>query len=488
MSLIRNSSWSAFAALVLTAGRFSLTILLARKLGVTEFGKFTFAQWAVDMIFLLIAFGLPGSATRFFAEFRTSCSKLVAYERWYMSRSTIAVAAVVLTSPVVTFIVTGNVELRFAVLLGCWTASTAGWALLLARAQGLQRFKRVAISNLIFVVFALAGCALLPDQHAKLSNAISLVTAATSAAALAAWLPLPCRFLKSAQESEKANLDQKVLRTFGFNIWVNSLVSAMVWSRGEIIFIRSELGVAEVGVYSIALSLTGIATQGMMLLTGAIGPHLTQMWGASMYAESIDLGRRITDVITFAAGCLVMSIICFAPELISYSFGSEYIESSATLAILAIGALGLTSVASNQLLQIRTNGLFARNANLLGSIALFATALPLVLLMGNVGAALSRMSIQVGIGVATMYFACTIVGEGLVSWANQVKVAILVIVVFGLISVLNPSLEYRGLIFGFALIVHASWLRNQIGKSVFRDMLAIIKSTLSPRTCQRAVK
>ena len=52
MSLIRNTTWSAVAAIVLTGGRFLFTILLAKKLGVSDFGKFAFSQWLVDMVFL----------------------------------------------------------------------------------------------------------------------------------------------------------------------------------------------------------------------------------------------------------------------------------------------------------------------------------------------------------------------------------------------------------------------------------------------------
>lgn len=292
MSLIRSTTWSAVAAIVLTGGRFFVTMLLARKLGVTEFGKFAFAQWLVDMVFLSLAFGLPGSASRFFAEYRTQCANLLAYERWYMPRALVVMAAVALASPMVALAFNGEVGLKFALLQAGWTASTAAWALLLARAQGLQRFKRVAVSNLVFVMLALAGCTLLPDQGANVSSAILLVTVATTAATLATWLPLPSRLVEDDQSPPRPSIDHRVLRTFGINIWITSLVGALVWSRGEIVVVRAQLGVADVAIYSIALSLTSIATQGLMLLTGALGPHLAQMWGAGKYADAIDLSRR----------------------------------------------------------------------------------------------------------------------------------------------------------------------------------------------------
>lgn len=469
MSLIRNTTWSAVAAIVLTGGRFLITILLANKLGVSEFGRFAFSQWLVDMVFLSLAFGLPGSASRFFAELRTQSANLLAFERLFLPRSLVVVVAVAVVSPLVALTFNGEVDLKFALLQAGWSASAAVWALLLARAQGLQQFKRMAISNGVYVVIALGGCALFPKEGVPVSSAMMLIIIATVAAAISTWLPLPMSENKRTIESSDLNL--RMLKMFGVNIWITSLVSALVWSRGELVIVRSELGVSDVAIYSIALSLAGIATQGLMLLTGALGPHLTQMWGAGKHEEAINLCRRITDMLTLTAGILAIFLMAFAPELIRFTFGPAYAEAKVSLAILGLGTIGLASAAANQLLQIKTNGVFARNANFIGAFGLFVAAIPLVKLVGMDGAAMSRVLVQISVGVMPLYFAHRLVSVNTVNWINQAKIGLVIFVVVVFHFVGEHALYIRVLEFCLSTLIIVFWLRDDDGCFIYSSLL-----------------
>jgi len=469
MSLIRNTIWGAAAAIMLTGGRFFITILLAKMLGVSEFGRFAFSQWLVDMVFLSLAFGLPGSAGRFFAEFRTQSANLIAFERWFLPRSFVVVVAVAVSSPLVALAFNAEVDLKFALLQSGWSASAAVWALLMARAQGLQQFKRVAISNGVYVVIALVGCAVLPKEGVHVSSAMLLVMIATAAAALTTWLPLPMSENKLTTES--TDLNRRMLKTFGMNIWISSLVSALVWSRGEIVIVRTELGVADVAIYSIALSLVGIATQGVMLLTGAVGQHLTQMWGEKKHEEAINLCRRFTDMLTFIAGIMSIFLITFAPELIRFSFGPAYAQAEVALVILGLGAIGFTSAAANQLLLLQSNGAFGRNANVIGALGLFIAAVPLVKLAGIEGAAVSRVLIQVGVGVMTLYFARRLISVRTVNWVNQTKIGLVISVAILFNFMGSHMLYFRALEFFLSVFAMVYWLRDDFGRLIFGSLL-----------------
>lgn len=469
VSLIRNTTWSAAAAIVLTGGRFLLTVYLANKLGVSEFGKFAFSQWLVDMVFLSLAFGLPGSGSRFFAEFRTQSANLLAFERWFLPRSLVVVVAVAVASPLVALAFNGEVDLKFALLQAGWSASAAVWALLLARAQGLQQFKRVAMSNGVYVVIALTGCALLPKEGVHVTSAMLLVMIATLAAALTTWLPLPMSESKRASEGTDLNL--RMLKIFGMNIWITSLVGALVWSRGELVIVRSELGVSDVAIYSIALSLVGIATQGLMLLTGPLGPHLTQMWGAGKHEEAINLCRRITDMLMLTAGILSIFLMAFAPELIRFTFGPTYAEAKVSLAILGLGTIGLASAAANHLLQIKTNGVFARNANFIGAFGLFAAAIPMVNAVGIDGAAMSRVFIQISVGVMTLYFAHRLVSVNSVNWINLAKIGLVIFVAVIFNFMEGHALYIRALTFCLSALIIVFWLRDDDGSFIYSSLL-----------------
>ncbi|MDG4550485.1 MAG: lipopolysaccharide biosynthesis protein [Candidatus Contendobacter sp.] len=463
MSLIRNTVWSAIAAIVMSWGRFLLTILLARKLGVSEFGIFTFSQWLVDIVFLCLAFGLTGSASRFFAEFRTRYQKLVAFERWFLLRSLAVVAIVAVASPLAAIAFNGEASLKIGLLQAGWSAAAAVWALLLARAQGLQRFKLVALSNGVYIAIALSGCALLPKEGVDVSSAMLLVMVATAAAAFIMWQPLPIPPHERMKEVEGSELNHRILKIFAINIWISTLVSALVWLRGEIIIVRLELGVSELAIYSAALSLAGIATQGLMLFTGAVGPYLTETWGAGKQEKAIILCRRITDILTLMAAILSIFLILFAPELIRFTFGSAYAKAEVTLAILSLGTIGLASAAPNHLLQIRTNGVFARNANFIGIIGLFVTAIFLVNLVGIDGVAVSRALIQIGVGIFTFCFSRHLISIKSVYLNNQLKVVLVTCFVILFNSIGEYSFYLRLLEFLLITVVLIFWLRDDEG-------------------------
>lgn len=469
MSLIRNTTWSAVAAIVLTGGRFLMTMVLAKKLGVSEFGRFAFSQWLVDMVFLSLAFGLPGTASRFFAELRTQSANLLAFERWFLPRSLFVIVAVAVVSPLVALTFNGEVDLKYALLQAGWSASAAVWALLLARAQGLQQFRRLAVSNGVYVAIALGGCTMLLKEGAPVSTAMMLVVIATMAAAITTWLPLPIP--EDKQIGESSDLNVRMLKMFGINIWITNLVGALVWSRGELMIVRAELGVTDVAIYSVALSLAGIATQGLMLLTGALGPHLTQMWGAGKHEEAINLCRRTTDILTLTAGILAIFLMAFAPELIHFSFGSAYAEAEGSLAILGLGTIGLASAAANQLLQIKTNGVFALKTNLIGAFGLFVAAIPLVKAVGIDGAAMSRILVQIGVGAMTIYVAHRLVSVNTVNWINLAKIGLVIIIVVIFNFMGDYALYIRVLEFCLSVLTIVYWVRDDDGRLIYSSLL-----------------
>lgn len=469
MSLIRNTAWSAVAAIVLTGGRFLISVLLANKLGTTEFGKFAFSQWLVDMVFLSLAFGLPGSAARFFAEFRVQSSNLLAFQRWFLLRSLAVVAVVTLASPLIALASNDEFDPKLILLQATWSASAAAWGLLLARAQGLQQFKRVTLSNGVYVVSALA-CLFYPG-HMNIYFAVLLVTVATIAAALVLVNRLPFELTRSNIIVRDANINAREISRFGVNIWLTGLVGALVWSRGEIAIVRTQLGVSEVAIYATALSLVGIAAQGVMLLTGAIGPHLTQMWGAGKHKEAIELCRRITDMLMLLGAVLSIFLVVFSTDLIRLSFGAEYLQAEFALAILGLGAIGLVSSAANQLLQINTNGVFARNVNLVGGIGILVLAIPLVRVLGVDGAAIARAIVQCGVGAATLYFATKIISPVAVNWKNQAKAASLLACVFIIEQYIDGNLYVRMLEFLVSIIGLILWLRQDDGTFIVHQLL-----------------
>lgn len=486
MSLIRNTAWSAIAALVLTGGRFLITLLFARLLGVNEFGQFAFSQWLVEIGFLTLAFGLPGTANRFYAELKTTPMHLWGLERWFLTRSLIIVVVLAFTSSGLLIIFNRDIGVKLLILQAGWSACSASWSLLLARAQGLQQFQRVALSNAAFVVIELSGCIFYAKNGLALSEAMFLAMIGSLVAAIVTWIPLIPD--ENSQKSKGMSFYSKTVKAFSINIWLSSLVSALVWSRGELMVVRSELNALDLSVYSVALSLTGIASQGLMLLTGAIGPHLTQFYGEGKEEKAIALCCRYTDFLAFTSGILCAFLLIFTPEIIIYTFGESYLNAQTALKILGFGTIGLACAALNQLLQIKTNGKFSRNINGIGAILLFLFSFPMVWILGLEGAALSRAFVQITVSGVTIYFAYQSVSPLSVNWKIQVKLLILSFIITVLSCIAHSSIYIRICEFIVFSILVILLIRDQSGHLVFANITRKIQSILLQGMSKKGIR
>ncbi len=442
MSLIKNTTWSAFSAILLSGGRFLLSMLLARKLGIEDFGRFAFFQWLMDMAVMFFSFGLSGSASRYFAEFKGEPERLRAFEQWFLPRAIWLVSLVFFVFPLAISAFGYDLTPINLALLAAWAAAALALGMLNARAQGLMRFKRLAISNLLYVIIAIVGFMLLPERSDALISIVLVIVVATVVAAAALWSPLP--YAKPDIRIELPTDARGSLRKFALNVWITSLVAAFVWSRGETAVVQSMLGAKDVGLYAVAVTLVGLAVQGTMLLTGAVGPHLTQIWAAGKLQEAQSFCRSFTNVLTLSAAILAAFLILFGTEIVFFAYGSQFQDADRILPVLVFGIFGLASSAANQLLLIKTNGVYGRNSNLLGSLCLFGLAFPLTLSFGTEGAAASRVVVQVGLGAAALYLVSRLVSSDAVSWMIQVKAFVLVPLLF-VLQTLGPFSLYSRL-------------------------------------------
>ena len=451
MSLIKNTTWSAFSAIVMSAGRFVLAMILARKLGVEDFGRFAFFQWLMDMTVMFCALGLPGTATRYFAEFAAHPGRQRIFEKWFFLRGLGLLAVVVFVFPLVVLAFGHDLPVLTLLYQAGWAVAGMMLALLTARAQGLMRFRRLATSNAIYVVVALSGCVLLPEQGDTFSYVILVMMVAALLAALALWSPLPGAM--ALDESVLPEAIRDSIKKYSVNIWIAALVSALVWSRSEIALVESMLGSQNLALYSVAISLAGLATQGLMLLTGALAPHLTQMWGAGKRNEVYALCRFLTNLLTLAAVILSAFLFLFGKELVFYAFGAQYQGAEHTLSILGLGTFGLASAGANQLLQIKTDGVYGRNLNFLGALSLFGLAVPLIMVWGVEGAAIARAFTQIGIGLVTFYLTARIISPDAVNWVVQRKSFFLITILIIVQNLGSTSLYLRGMQFAiFSLL------------------------------------
>jgi O-antigen/teichoic acid export membrane protein len=465
VSLFRDTMWSAAAAVVLSVGRFCGSILLSRRLGVSEYGHFVFLQWTVDITFLMLAFGLTGMATRYYAEYHCDEEQQASFERLFIARGLAVVCAVTVATPLFEAAL-GTRHTPFSMLAtASWAATNAVWALLLARVQGLRNFKLLARATGAYAFVTLLGTVLLP-QGSTAAGAAAFMAVATAAACLLTARPLP----RSDGRSAVLPFDAKAASRFGINLWLTGIASTLVWSRGEIALVRYLLSPEALAKYSVALTLASLGTQGIMLLTSAVAPHLTALWGSGGTSLAAGLSRRLTDLLLLAAGAAAMTIILFSETIVRVTFGSSFVESGTPLSILGLGSLGLASAATNHLLQLSTNARLTRNMNIAGCAALFALGFPAVTIGGIEGAAIARTTVQLAIGGFTLYSCSRLVSDS-ADLANVATCSGLQLALLTITLNLNLTDPARFATWLVGMIALAFSIRDQAGLSVVWTLL-----------------
>lgn len=388
MSLVHQSAWAAAAAVTLTAARFALVAIVAKRLSQAGFGQFAYAQWLVDLTFLVCSLGATGVVGRYAAEYRTRPERLAALMvRW----RPFAFGLPVLASGAVLLgvLLTGlHLDATALSMLAIWTATNGLWAMQTAALVGLQRFDLIFRANALAAVIMLAGVLMLPLQGEDIAPLLGLMAIACGAAATVGIHAVRQLTVGAVGSIEPDGW--RSIRGYAVNIWITALLWSLVWSRGEMPVVRAYLGDAGVAQYAAALTLFGGAIQGVMLAVSGVLPQLTMLWGSGRRDEAIATARSVMDVQLLFCGAGALLLICLGPELVSFAFGSAYRQASAPLAIFAVGLLAMAVSSQNHVLQIETDARFSRNTMLIGLVLLFGAAIVLTPRYGLSGAAMAR--------------------------------------------------------------------------------------------------
>lgn len=473
MSILRHSVWAASAAVTLTASRFALAAILARRLSQDAFGQYAYAQWLVDISFLLCSLGATGAVSRYSAEYRHDPGFLAAFlSLWRPFALGLPVAAAA-TAALGAWFSGMQVQIEIFLLVAVWSLTSGWWAMQTAALIGLQRFDLIFLANVIAAVIVLVGALAFPLNANTPSAALLLMAAASLGGAV-----VGLQITTSAAHGEKAEIEpsfNRRIRAYALNIWVTGLLWSLVWSRGEIPIVRAYLGDAGVAQYAAALTLLGGAITGVMLGVSGLAPQVTRLWGEGRVADAVDLARKTMDVQLLFCVLAALGLIWLAPELVVLVFGGAFASAGTVLAILALALPAMSVSLHNHLLQVATDARYNLNATLLGFVVLMLAVALLVPAFGTQGAAAAR-------AFALLVSALLSVGVSIHRWGVASVAARNMLIVAAACTLsatvaAHPavaSLGYRLCLFGATTLAMLLLFRDRAGKLVIRSLLSVV--------------
>ena len=478
MALIRNTAWAAATAALSAGSRFALCAILARRLTQDAFGQFAYAQWLVDLSFLLCSLGAGGAASRYLSEFRHKPSERAAFmQRWLpfaIGLPLLAAAAAVFGA----FLSDLALTSKTLVLLSAWALANGLWAMQTAALVGLQRFDLVFRGNLIYATVVVPGSLFIDINKVDPSTVLALLAAASTLATLVG-LDLSIQ-LNEISRSPRTHYPWRSVARYAINVWLSGLIASLVWSRGEVPTVKLLLGDAAVAHYTAALVIFGAAVQGMMLGASSVATHLTQLWGEGKRGEAITLSRLVMDLQLLACSFGSLFMIFYGRLVISLVFTAEYEPAVLPLSIFCIGLVSFAVSSQSQLLQLETNATFNRNSLILGAVTLYVLALALIPVLGLVGAAVARAAAMTFLSLATIRFTVKMWGRRSVSVGNLAATFAL-ITVAALIDMGAPKATVIERTIGFSVCITLATIaiRNEVGKIVLLTLAGRIRRQTS---------
>lgn len=470
MSVRPHALWSAGAAILLTTSRFALLAILARRLDQSTLGLFSYAQWLVDIGFLVATFGATGAASRYIAEYRSRPELLHAFvAAWRLPSLLLPMLGAVLA--VSGGGITGAVlDQHGQAALLLWAIFSGMRAMQTSALTGMQRFDLVFMANLLAASVMIAGVAFIPIVPNDASRAF-LIMAGSDAAGFAVGL-LPVRRLSMGRANNAVRIDRSAITRYCLNMWITALLWSLVWSRGEVPLVRHLLGDAQLAKYSVALNLFGGAIAGIMLGVGGIAPQVTRYLGEDNMDQSVKLCRKVGDWQLVLSGSAAVILILLAPEFLHLAFGERYMAAAPTLSILAAALPALSFSMHNHLLQIQTGARFSRNTTLLGLVLLFGTALLMIPPFGIEGAAMARAGSLGILALVSMAIFSSRVGVSGVNRSGFAMIALTTAVTALLVLVLPEAPQTVRIIMAIAIpLAFAFLVRGLDGRAVIRSYL-----------------
>ncbi|WP_426230665.1 polysaccharide biosynthesis C-terminal domain-containing protein [Pararhizobium sp. DWP3-4] len=410
----RQSLYSAASGLATVFASFTSGVIIANLLGVHGAGMVAFAVWIAAMLAPIIDGGTALSVGRFPAELRGQDNNAAAHALpavlarrllLYHLFGVTALAAfcsigtdVTLVSEAVSGDDIGSRIPLTVVLVVAALTSLQSFALFgtshLRSAQSFRTLATLACVSMFLQIGAVyIGAHFNGVVGALAGYAVGQVCFAAAALSL---------IFRSGKVSPA--LTSEVWR-YGRFSWAANVCNTFVWSRIEILFLQVFWSYREVGWFSVALALSGLASQGPLLLTGAFLPMLARKHGQDDKAglqSAFTKGTRLLATIALPT-CLGMAAV--VPGLVTLLYGPEFEPAvPAAMIIVTAAAFTITTVIGSHLVNALGRSDFIFFSSLSG--ALLSTIFGFLLIpdFGLVGAAISRAIVQLAMVAIGLWF------------------------------------------------------------------------------------
>jgi len=343
--LVRGAIGSFVVKVLGAATAFALHILLARLLGVTQYGIYVYALTCVNILVIISLLGLNNSLVRFAAAYK-------AQQKWGLlrgifRRSTQAVVVFSFLSSLIGGIIVWCLRNHFShdQLITSYVALVLLPIFSLAKLQevGLRAIKLVVKSNLLLeVIRPLLLAAILIAFYLCLRQPIFAIQAMTInlIAVIATFVTGRLWLIKalphSVREIRPLYADKKWLKVSLPLLFLAG--ASLVLNRTDIIMLGAILGSSKAGIYAVASRVASLVIFGLLATNAIVAPMISELYHTG---KNDELQRIVTLAARgiFAFTVVVSIALAISGRYLLSLFGREFVVAYTPLLILLGGQL-----------------------------------------------------------------------------------------------------------------------------------------------------
>jgi O-antigen/teichoic acid export membrane protein len=389
----RNSGFGSIAGLCTALGSFLTTVIVAHLLGVQSTGLMAYALWVASVAASVADLGVSAALARFLPEF---CG----VGRWreaegiaaYLFRPLAGASALVLSGFVLYAgsqwqMDADNVEPALWLMIGCTTALLTLTGFCYGRIRGMQRFDRLALLAIVSLMMQLAGVALGSIVGGVVGAMVGCCAGLVPPAAYGAF-SLPRSRPVSGELRRRVNV-------YALYAWGGGLVSVFVWSRIEVFFLQHAKGAEAVGLFSVSLTLSSLATQGPILLTAGLLPYFATSFGRGALDEMREAYATAARVLAFLVCPACFGMAAIMPVALPLIYGRAFAGAvpAAIILLVAAGIAALSSVGSSLIFAMERSDFIFVSGLVAAALSVLA-GITVVQSFGLMGAVWGRAGVQ----------------------------------------------------------------------------------------------
>ncbi|MDP9360681.1 MAG: oligosaccharide flippase family protein [Acidobacteriota bacterium] len=388
----------------------ALSVIMARNLGPSGMGLYSYVAWIIGLLTVLATLGLPDTITKYVSELR---------ERGHLaSARAITVRTIRLVLVLSLVVVIAAVALSFAtgfplpaLHLVPWLLLTIPLALqqaLSAVLMGLHRYGTLAMASLgsgcTQIVFVLAAVRF---QGGVVAMLFALL-AGVSVGAMVMLLSVS-RAMRPVQTtapiSEATERAVRRSRRFAISLGYIVFLDLIVWQRSEVLFLQHFSPLAEVAIYSIAFVLASRLGGVVEPFAAILMPLSSAAYGRSGYRELAGIYTRSVTYLQIVIAPTCMLAVVLARPFILLLYGTRYVSIVPVFQVLVF-ALAVTAVAApaNGILYALEEYRFLVRYETVIAIAILLLDIILIPRYGSLGAAVANSAAQIAAVVLTQVY------------------------------------------------------------------------------------